>query len=212
MKRLLHVHSEELAETISGVGTFRLAPNIAVIIDNDFYADKILEHLSPYGVVEVGVTKTQQGESYHLRTAKDEAAKALSAAEDSIVKIYVAEQQLRIQNGKAAIPPVGRTEEIIRKRNIDLAGDYDLHPVGYHAGKAAKTREEEFANLRKQNDDLCKRLDELATRIGQLNLPNVSGDAKSQPGQPPKDAAAKDQPRYQQHTGGHSGSSSSSRS
>jgi len=197
MKRLLHVHSEELAETISGVGTFRLTPN------------KIVEHLSLYGIVEVGITKTEEGESYQLDTARAEATKALSTAEDSIVKIYVAEQQLRIQNGKAAIPPVGRTEAIIRKRNIDLAGDYDLHPVGYHAGKAAKTREEELANLRKQNDDLCKRFDELATRIGQLNPPNTSGETKGQSYQPTKDAAAKDQqherPRQQPHAGGHSG-------
>lgn len=99
----------------------------------EFYAQKLIETYGMnYGIIEVPTMKTRSGVQIDVDAAEDRARKQLAAVEEIMVVNWVRVQlEERVKEGKPVMPPVGRVEQVIRERNIDLKAKYGLSPVGF---------------------------------------------------------------------------------
>lgn len=99
----------------------------------EFYAMKLIEtYGANYGIIEVPSVKTRSGVQIDADAGYVRAQQQLAAVEDMMVVNWVRVQlEERVKEGKPVMPPVGRVEQIIRERNIDLKAKYGLAPVGF---------------------------------------------------------------------------------
>lgn len=108
-----------------------------------FYAQKLIETYGMnYGIIEVATEKTRTGLQIDADAGWARAKKQLAAVEDIMVVNWVRVQlEERVKEGKPVMPPVGRVEQIIRERNIDLKAKYGLSPVGFDFVPAGSKQE-----------------------------------------------------------------------
>lgn len=98
-----------------------------------FYAQKLIETYGMnYGIIEVATERTRTGLQIDTDAGWARAKQQLAAVEDIMVVNWVRVQlEERVKEGKPVMPPVGRVEQVIRERNIDLKAKYGLSPVGF---------------------------------------------------------------------------------
>lgn len=153
---------------------FNLLPNEPLEIESPFYAAKLIEHYGPvYGIIEVPTERTRGGLSMDIDKAEDRARKTLYAAETLMVENWVRVQmEERVKEGKPVMPPVGRVEQIIKSRNIDLRAKYNLSVVGFDFTPAAASTnpelERENAELRQQLADARAASSSTDTKLAKL--------------------------------------------
>lgn len=130
-----------------------------IVSDSDFYGQKLIEQYGAnYGIIEIPTQKTRTGTHIDIDKAEDRARRQLAAVEENMVISWARVQlEERVKEGKPVMPPVGRVEQIIRERNIDLKARFGLVPVGFdYTPTGASTAEAaaELAALRAENAQL----------------------------------------------------------
>lgn len=123
---------------------WRLPFDTPTEFENEYMADKLVEHCHYYGIVIVHTTKTRHGIDYNMDDARERARLSLNASIDACINDYILNQmQDRVRNNFPPLPPEGRALEccIIRKYNLYKAGirligwapPYEMTDPGYGA-------------------------------------------------------------------------------
>lgn len=131
----------------------------------DYVADKICEHAWYLGMQKVTAQVGRDGKSVKsdLDAAKAKAKQLCQDAEDRILQRYLDDQMERLRGNLPAVPPSGRITQIIKKRNINLAKDYNINPPGYAIAQH-HTRDDEMAAMKAQIDALTAIIEKQAKR------------------------------------------------
>lgn len=172
MKYLLHAHTEPVADFLD-ITLYVVKPNIPFRFENDFHAQRFFEHMEHSGVVYVKENHNDETGQFTLdiKGAIAEARERLYEQETAMVERYVRTQQEdRLRRNFPAMPPEGRTAEIIKKRNIDLGETYNLYPVGWGKSKASAEHDAEIAQLKEQNRIQAEMLATLFREFKQLKV------------------------------------------
>jgi hypothetical protein len=175
---IFHVNPQSVDDRID-LSTYDVPPNKPFRFDNDFHAEKFLEHKAPYyGVVKVDQQLDEDTGQFKLDLdkAKKQAYQALEKAEILMVETYVSTQRSdRIRINYPAMPPEGRVADIIERRKIDLGEQYGIYPVGYGKSQATVQREREIETLRKENSDMRDQMTKLMEKMVEAGLIESDG-------------------------------------
>lgn len=93
--------------------------------ENEYMADKIVEHCHYDGIIIVKASRDRAGVHYDMEDARERALRALDVSIDACINDYVLNQmQDRVRMNFPPLPPMGRALEccIVRKYNLLKAG------------------------------------------------------------------------------------------
>lgn len=137
MKTLYHLCTDAKGEPkdgafVDGNGFKYVIPyDLPTDIERDFMADKIVEHLHYFGIVEVYSTRDRAGVHFDMEDARNRALTSLEISEKECIDQYVRTQlEDRVRMNYPALPPMGRAMECVIKHKVNLL-KYGLQPVGW---------------------------------------------------------------------------------